>query len=605
LPVSKGNLVADSGQGAVTARRIDLVREDIRRIGPLTIDPPGRTIRHADGREAVLEPRTMQLLVALLDAGGAILSRDDLIESCWEGRIVGDDSISSVVYRLRRDLKPIAEGVIEIETVTKVGFRLMRSATDAAPGPAIAAAPAVPRRRAWRRYAAAIAVVVLLLAGGAFWLRGPETEERVLAISAPGAFGEELRSALAGFDVPLSASDGDLRLAIGQHAGQVDTRLDDLRSGRTIWSNVHAMPAGDRAIAADANRIADIVHCGLPAITSRRPQLTPAVVALAFRFCESEDRGIQLARARDYAAAAPDFADAQLARADAVAAQFLFQTPDAALRREGMDAADRVIAIKPGLGDGYVFRAMLLPFSEAAARERLLREGLARPSSCACAAQFLGDFLMQSGRLNEGLALYEQGYDRDPNALMPLLRYIRGLDIAGQTRRASDLLDAFEAKHGADPALRFSHTLYLVPRPWPLVRPPYGNAALEQAGAAAFAAIHDGGGRAPAAALLRAIPVTRTDEYPIAALLAELGDSEGALAVAEASRRAGNSFAAPGRYPGVTTALLWDPRLEAMWRAPGFADYLNRAGYFAYWRQSGSRPDICRSANAPAFCQRI
>ena len=83
----------------------------------------------------------MQVLVALLDADGAILSRDELIASCWHSRIVGDDSISSVVYRLRRDLKDVASEALKIETVTKVGFRLVVDPREAEVGP-------VPRRLA-------------------------------------------------------------------------------------------------------------------------------------------------------------------------------------------------------------------------------------------------------------------------------------------------------------------------------------------------------------------------------------------------------------------------------------------------------------------------
>src|SRR5687767_11244338 len=83
---------------------VELARLDKLRVGPLTIDPAMRRICHEDGRTRALEPRMMQLLIVLLRADGAILTRDDLIASCWDGRIVGDDVISSGLYRLRRAL---------------------------------------------------------------------------------------------------------------------------------------------------------------------------------------------------------------------------------------------------------------------------------------------------------------------------------------------------------------------------------------------------------------------------------------------------------------------------------------------------------------------
>ena len=44
----------------------------------------------------------MQALVALARADGEIVTRDELIQSCWDGRIVGEDAIDRVIARLRR-----------------------------------------------------------------------------------------------------------------------------------------------------------------------------------------------------------------------------------------------------------------------------------------------------------------------------------------------------------------------------------------------------------------------------------------------------------------------------------------------------------------------
>jgi len=76
--------------------------------GALVIDPPMRRIMQEDGRDEILEQRVMQVLVALMRAKGDILSRDDLIACCWDGRIVGNDAINRVMSRLRR----VSEGII-------------------------------------------------------------------------------------------------------------------------------------------------------------------------------------------------------------------------------------------------------------------------------------------------------------------------------------------------------------------------------------------------------------------------------------------------------------------------------------------------------------
>jgi adenylate cyclase len=104
--------------------RISLAHEAPLRVGPLTIDPPLRQVVHDDGREEVVEPRVMQVLVALVRAQGGIVSRDDLLMSCWHGVVVGEDAINRVMGRVRRLAEGIGEGAFKLETITKVGYRL-------------------------------------------------------------------------------------------------------------------------------------------------------------------------------------------------------------------------------------------------------------------------------------------------------------------------------------------------------------------------------------------------------------------------------------------------------------------------------------------------
>lgn len=83
----------------------------------------------------------MQVLVALADPIGAILSRDDLIARCWEGRVVGDTSINRVISLLRSGLKEVAGDAAKIENVPKVGYRLVVTDLPEAPAPETPVAP--------------------------------------------------------------------------------------------------------------------------------------------------------------------------------------------------------------------------------------------------------------------------------------------------------------------------------------------------------------------------------------------------------------------------------------------------------------------------------
>lgn len=159
----------------LTGNRIDLAHEADFAIGPLSVRPSTREVER-DGRREIVEPRVMQVLVALHRAGGAVVSKDDLTESCWEGRVVGEDAINRVISRLRKLADGPGKGAFVVETITRVGYRLRRSGDDGRTG--AHAHQLMPNRRRLLAVAGLGALGVASLGG--WWLvadSGSETEE--------------------------------------------------------------------------------------------------------------------------------------------------------------------------------------------------------------------------------------------------------------------------------------------------------------------------------------------------------------------------------------------------------------------------------------------
>lgn len=128
---------------AVDAKRVvDLGAVADFRCGDLAVEPAARRIA-GPGGDAMLEPRMMQLLVALAEASGAVVTRERLVARCWGNVVVGDDSLNRAIAGLRRGLKATGCRTVEVETVPKVGYRLV---TADAGHPA--APPAGPDRAA-------------------------------------------------------------------------------------------------------------------------------------------------------------------------------------------------------------------------------------------------------------------------------------------------------------------------------------------------------------------------------------------------------------------------------------------------------------------------
>ncbi len=112
---------------------IDLAAVPRFRLGALTLSPALHEVSGADWTET-LEPRVMQVLVALAVKPGEAVTRDKLIDRCWNGLAVSEDAIQRCIARLRRLARD--RGGFEIDTLTKVGYRLkLDAAAPADPAP--------------------------------------------------------------------------------------------------------------------------------------------------------------------------------------------------------------------------------------------------------------------------------------------------------------------------------------------------------------------------------------------------------------------------------------------------------------------------------------
>jgi len=182
--------------------RIDLAHAPGFVLGRLTVRPETRELVRDDGATEILEPRVMQVLVALARAGGRSVTRSELSESCWEGRVVGEDAINRVLSRLRRSAEGIGEGSFKIETITKVGYRL----TGAGVAGATQADPPVPRPSRRTLLIAGGAAAVAAAAGGVTYALWPN------AAHAPAPTPEIAAMMESGYTNARQATgDGDLQ----------------------------------------------------------------------------------------------------------------------------------------------------------------------------------------------------------------------------------------------------------------------------------------------------------------------------------------------------------------------------------------------------------
>jgi len=93
-------------------------------VGEWRVDALSGEIRR-NGETVRLELRSMRLLVCLAERAGRVVSLDELLKQVWGEVVVSPDSVYQAVASLRRQLGDDAKEPRYIETVPRLGYRMV------------------------------------------------------------------------------------------------------------------------------------------------------------------------------------------------------------------------------------------------------------------------------------------------------------------------------------------------------------------------------------------------------------------------------------------------------------------------------------------------
>lgn len=155
------------GTTAALLTTAELASLDDFRLGLAQVSPSRRSI-DGPGGTALVEPRVMQVLTALAEARGNVVTREYLFRRCWGNPFVGDDSLNRAIAGARRLASSVADNSFTIENIPRTGYRLVET-TAAADGPVPEQSPEVPRLHTRRAIATGGIAAAAGAAGLAFW----------------------------------------------------------------------------------------------------------------------------------------------------------------------------------------------------------------------------------------------------------------------------------------------------------------------------------------------------------------------------------------------------------------------------------------------------
>ena len=110
------------------------------RFGDFEIDAARQELRQA-GAPVHIEPQVFDLLVYLVQHRDRIVSKDELIETIWHGRVISEAALSSRISAARRALGDNGNDQTLIRTLHKRGFRFVGEVEEGSAPVAVAAGP--------------------------------------------------------------------------------------------------------------------------------------------------------------------------------------------------------------------------------------------------------------------------------------------------------------------------------------------------------------------------------------------------------------------------------------------------------------------------------
>jgi TolB-like protein len=603
---------------------IDLARAADFLLQGVPIRPSVRQIGEDATRET-LEPRVMQVLVALAQRFGEVVSRDALIATCWGGRIVGDEAITVCMTKLRRI--GLAHGAFRIETVPRVGYRMVE------PPLAFPGGSPGPTRKSLLVLSA---IALIAVAGGAAiyarWNPAPATNAPLVAIApfralsddpASQAFiriadteiGGGLRERL--LQVTRASSGGkSADFVVNGVASQVGgrtrirTMLTEPGSQIILWSAEFEAPpeAAERMTQPIAARVATVIDLATDARRTAGPGLQASTLALYLQVCDSAGLAdSEIGHSLDQVLQqAPQLTRARLVRARSRLRESFF-SPRAAFeiaRSEAIADAREALRRDAQASESYAVLALAMDGRRWSDREALLERSLTgRPSIDSQDAMIR--FLASTGRLDQAA--------RRARDIATSGRVWAGVSwqadyviyLAGAQREAMLYVDRDLAARPTDALLKLAKLL-IASGDQPaasaevLSDPPRGIVAAIRPGTAeafgAFAAAKQDGSaasrREAVDRIVKAVAAKRLLPDQAIPMLANLGGLDEAFLLAHDMPR--NDLAVR-TAAALSTGFLFGPDTVAMRRDRRFIGLMHDLGLLDYWRRSGHWPDFCET----------
>ncbi|PPI84535.1 hypothetical protein KEHDKFFH_09710 [Marinobacter maroccanus] len=143
-----------------------------------------------NGEKLHLEPQVLFLLCYLVEHRDRVVSKGELIETIWQGRVISDAALNTCIRSVRRALGDDSGSQHYLKTYPKRGFRFIgpvngsgqSEAANNAPVDGLSGASRADDSRNHRAIGAAVLLLLFLFAGLAWWAWPDHNDDAALAL---------------------------------------------------------------------------------------------------------------------------------------------------------------------------------------------------------------------------------------------------------------------------------------------------------------------------------------------------------------------------------------------------------------------------------------
>lgn len=610
-------------------------------IGSLRVSPSAGRVR-IGGREERVEPRVLEVLIVLWENAGQSVSRDRLVDLCWDGRVVSDDAVNRIIAKVRKLSRLDDPAPFTLETLPKIGFRLIPLADGElaannrqAPSVLGAIGQKVSSRISTGGYLAlsAVAAVILFIVATLLFTNqsASATEDGWIEVTPMQATSDDpqvvriakrvdetilrflpslgVKSADIAASGAASPSAAEFRIA-GVIDQQGETflatgQIIEPRSGLILWSGEYERAASepDGLEEAFSSFVTGVLACAMDQRAHGNVRITTRTFAQLLNVCEAVvfQRRDGLEPARHLLRAAPHLAAAHALLSGAELNDLDSRSPGDAELNAALDSAkalaERAVEIAPVQPIAHLSLARVALYrQDFAEAERQFKQAIAIDPDLTPTVLFYASFLQDMGRTREARDIYERvSRMSDPRLVGfgPPLVYLQA--IAGDEAAARETIKRVAR---INPEYRRPLTdivdfWWATPPTAPGERvegePPFlvARRACFQDVLKRLAATHQGDGLPSAC--------DQQDMMTKLRLLSRLGDVDAAYVAYESMPANERRYSSPFFYPEMA-AFRSDPR---------FAELAETLGLVHYWRETGNWPDYCRQPAPARSCELI